>query len=183
VVGGDEVPADPQRVEQERTGLDVVAVGGDRGEQRAQVFHPAVVDALEPSRHPRVAPGPVAHGQVDLQRLAAAGAGQHRQAAQPGRSIAAVGLDALDDGIDAAALPGVQQLVQQGAPVGEVAVEAALGDAERAGQGLDAHGVRASGGEGVEALLDPAAAGRASDGHCQEYTQAYRLRRDMYATV
>ena len=55
---------------------------------------------------------------------------------------------ALDHLVDAHPLPRVEHLLEQRAAVVEVPVEAALGDAERLCQRLDADGVRAAGGEG-----------------------------------
>ena len=52
--------------------------------------------------------------------------------------------------VDAHPLPGVEHLLEQRAAVGEVPVEAALGDAERLRQRLDPDGVRAAGGEGPQ---------------------------------
>src|SRR5512140_3102530 len=73
-------------------------------------------------------------------------------------------LDALEHLIGAHPLPGVEQLLQQRVPVGEMPVEAAFGHAERLRQGLDPDGVRAAGRKGPQALLDPPAAGRPGDG-------------------
>ena len=66
--------------------------------------------------------------------------------------VAALALDALDHLVDAHSLPRVEHLLEQRAPVVEVPVEAALGDAERLRQRLDPHGVRAAGGKGPQAL-------------------------------
>src|SRR6266567_8225137 len=73
-------------------------------------------------------------------------------------------LDALEHLICAHPLPGVEHLVEQRVPVGEMPVEAALGHAERLRQGLDADGVRAAGRKGPQAFLDPPATGRPGDG-------------------
>jgi len=55
-------------------------------------------------------------------------------------------------------------VLQQRPSVGEMPIEASLGHAERLRQGLDPDGVRAAGGEGPQALLDPPATGRPGDG-------------------
>ena len=60
---------------------------------------------------------------------------------------------------------GLGDLGQQRAPVVEVPVEPALGDAEGPRQRLDPDGVRAAGGKGPEAGVDPAAARRAGRSH------------------
>jgi hypothetical protein len=44
VVDGDELAADPQRVEDQAADLDLVIAAEERLEQRAQVLHAAVVD-------------------------------------------------------------------------------------------------------------------------------------------
>src|SRR5215510_7257938 len=95
----------------------------------AQIVHAPVVDAAEPGGDRLVTPGPVADGQVDRQQLA----GERERARQPqlGPDVAAVALDALEHLIGGLAFPGVEHLLQQRAPVGEVPVEAAFGDAER----------------------------------------------------
>src|SRR5271155_4588344 len=69
MIGGDEVAADPERVEDHAAGLDVVLVGAESAEQRAQVIHAPVVDASQAFGDRPLAPGPVADGEVDLQRL------------------------------------------------------------------------------------------------------------------
>ena len=61
----------------------------------------------------------------------------------------------LADRRDTAFCPGGKHRVEQGAPVGEVPVEAALGDAERLGERLDAHRVDAALGERIEGGRDP----------------------------
>jgi hypothetical protein len=66
VVGGDEVTADPQGVEQQAADFNVVLVVGEGAKERAQVVLPPVVDALEARRDPTVAPSPVAHGAYPL---------------------------------------------------------------------------------------------------------------------
>src|SRR5260370_6939797 len=73
-------------------------------------------------------------------------------------------LDALEHLIGAHPLPRVEHFAEQRVPVGEVPVEATLGHAERLRQGLDPDGVRAAGRQGLQALLDPPAAGRPGDG-------------------
>src|SRR6516162_4306549 len=77
---------------------------------------------------------------------------------------AALALDALEHLIDADPLPGVEHLIEQCVPVGEMPAEAAFGDAERLRQDLDPDGVRAAGRQGPQALLDPPAAGGPGDG-------------------
>jgi hypothetical protein len=57
--------------------------------------------------------------------------GQGEQTPQPGPVVPALAVDALDDLPDAPALPRVEHLGEQRAPVVEVPVEAPLGDAER----------------------------------------------------
>src|SRR6266540_1632884 len=66
--------------------------------------------------------------------------------------------------VDAHPLPRVEYLLEQRAPVVEVPVEAAPGDAERPRQQLDPDGVRAAGGKRPQPLFDPAAAWRACRG-------------------
>jgi hypothetical protein len=78
--------------------------------------------------------------------------------------LARASLDALEHLVDGLSFPGVEHLLQQRVPVGEMPVEAALCDAERLRQGLDPDGVRAARGEGPQALLDPPATGRPGDG-------------------
>src|SRR5206468_3901830 len=58
VVGGDGVVADQQREEEQAAGLDIVRVGAEGAEQRAQAIHAPVVDAPEPLGDRRVTPGP-----------------------------------------------------------------------------------------------------------------------------
>src|SRR5439155_19726940 len=82
-----------------------------------------------------------------------------------GYGVPAPALDALDYRIVALPLPRVEHLVEKRAPVGEVPVEAALGDAERFGQRFDPDGVRAAGGKGPQPLSDPPAARCAGGGH------------------
>jgi len=62
-----------------------------------------------------------------------------------GPGAAALALDALEHLIDADPLPGVEHLIEQCVPVGEMPAEAAFGDAERLRQDLDPDGVRAAG--------------------------------------
>src|SRR5450759_3360195 len=76
VIGGDGVAADQQREEEHAAGLDVVCVGAEGAEQRAQVAHPPVVDAAEALGHRRIAPGPVADREVGRQN---AGGGEREQ--------------------------------------------------------------------------------------------------------
>src|SRR6266511_3144751 len=163
VVGGDEVAADPQRVEDHAAGLDVVLVGAEGTEQRAQVIHAPVVDASEALGDRLFAPGPVADCEVDPQRLVAGG-GERGQSPQLGPGVPTLALDALDHLVDAHPLPRVEYLLEQRAPVVEVPVEAAPGDAERPRQQLDPDGVRAAGGKRPQPLFDPAAAWRACRG-------------------
>jgi len=66
-----------------------------------------------------------------------------------------VALDALEHLVGGFPFPGVEHLLQQRAPVGEMPVEAAFGDAERLRQDFDPDGVRAARGQGPQALLDP----------------------------
>ena len=175
MIGGDEVAADRQRVEDQAAGLDVVVVGAEGAEQRAQVVHAPVVDAPQALGDGRLAPGPVADREVGPQRLVAGG-GERGQSPQPGPGVAAVALDARDDLVDARALPRVEDLLEQRAPVVEVPVEAAPGDAERLGQRLDPDGVGAAGGQRSQALLDPAAAWRACRrGHCSGASSIHTL--------
>src|SRR6266511_1530830 len=136
VIGGDEVAADPQRVEDHAAGLDVVLVGAEGTEQRAQVIHAPVVDASEALGDRLLAPGPVADCEVDPQRLVAGG-GERGQSPQLGPGVPTLALDALDHLVDAHPLPRVEYLLEQRAPVVEVPVEAAPGDAERPRQQLD----------------------------------------------
>src|SRR6266545_1530445 len=163
VIGGDEVAADPQRVEDHAAGLDVVLVGAEGTEQRAQVIHAPVVDASEALGDRLLAPGPVADCEVDPQRLVAGG-GERGQSPQLGPGVPTLAVDALDHLIDAHPLPRVEYLLEQRAPVVEVPVEAAPGDAERPRQQLDPDGVRAAGGKRPQPLFDPAAAWRACRG-------------------
>src|SRR6266542_3716819 len=163
VIGGDEVAADPQRVEDHAAGLDVVLVGAEGTEQRAHVIHAPVVDASEAVGDRLLAPGPVADCEVDPQRLVAGG-GERGQSPQLGPGVPALALDALDHLVDAHPLPRVEYLLEKRAPVVEVPVEAAPGDAERPRQQLDPDGVRAAGGKRPQPLFDPAAAWRACRG-------------------
>jgi hypothetical protein len=80
----------------------------------------------------RLAPGPVADCEVDPQQLLA-GRRHREQPPQPCLGVPALAVDALDHVFDASPLPRVEHLVQQRAPVAEVPVEAAAGDAERVG--------------------------------------------------
>ena len=73
-------------------------------------------------------PGPVANGEVDRQQLV--GEGQRACSPQFDPRIAALGFYAVENLVGAHTLPGVEQLVQERASIGEVAIEAALGDAE-----------------------------------------------------
>src|SRR6266498_956905 len=83
---------------------------------------------------------------------------------QLGPGVPTLALDALDHLVDAHPLPRVEYLLEQRAPVVEVPVEAAPGDAERPRQQLDPDGVRAAGGKRPQPLFDPAAAWRACRG-------------------
>ena len=74
--------------------------------------------------------------------------------------VAAMALDAVEHLIGAHPLPGVEHLLEQRPPVGEVPIEPALGHAERLRQSLDPDGVRAAGRKSPQALLDPPVAGR-----------------------
>ncbi len=71
VVGGDEVAADGQREGEHAPCLDVVGVVAECAYQGAQVLHAAVVDASQAPGHRPIAPGPVAHGQIDRQQFPA----------------------------------------------------------------------------------------------------------------
>src|SRR5260370_5755036 len=73
-------------------------------------------------------------------------------------------LDALEHLIGAHPLPGIEHLVEQRVPLGEMPVEATLGHAERQRQGLDPDGIRAAGRKCPQAFLDPPATGRPGDG-------------------
>src|SRR6266581_8883353 len=73
-------------------------------------------------------------------------------------------LDALEYLIGADPLPGVEHLVEQRVPVGEMPVEATLGHTKRLRQGFDPDGVRAAGRKGPQAFLDPPATGRPGAG-------------------
>jgi hypothetical protein len=119
--------------------------------------------------HRPVPPRPVAHGEVDAQRVDAdrlvARARDPGKAPQLRPRVAAAGLDALDDLVDAQPLPRVEHLLEQCAPVAKVPVEAALGHAQGPSQRLDADGVGTARGEGAQALLDPARAGCAGLWH------------------
>ena len=161
-----------QREGEHAAGLDVVLVGAEVTEQRAHVVHAPVVDAPEALGDRLVAPGPVADREVDPQQASGlAGGGEREQPPQLGPGVPALALDALDHLVDAHPLPRVEHLLEQRAPVVEVPVEAALGDAERPRQRLDPDGVRAAGGKGPQPLIDPAAARRAGEGH-----RLYRVR-------
>jgi 2-oxoisovalerate dehydrogenase E1 component len=160
VVGGDEVVADHQRVVEHATDLDVVGfvgVGAEGAEQRAQVIHAPVVDAPQALGDRLLAPGPVADSQVDRHH---AGGDEREQPQQPDARVAAVTLEPLEHLIGSRSLPGVEHRLEQRAPVGEVPVEAAPGDAEGLGERLDPYGVRAARGQGPQSLFDPFAAGR-----------------------
>src|SRR5262249_47721970 len=76
--------------------------------------------------------------------------------AKPGLRVVALFLDALDHLVDHRPLPGVQHLLEQSASITELPVEATLGDADLPGEGFDADGVRATRGERVQTLVDPA---------------------------
>jgi hypothetical protein len=69
VVGGDEVAAAPEREGEQAAFLDFGLVGADGAQERAHVVHAAVVDAAQPARDLLVAAGPVAHGEVDSERV------------------------------------------------------------------------------------------------------------------
>jgi len=79
-------------------------------------------------------------------------------------SVAALAFDPFDHLVDGGPLPRVKHLLKQCAPVGEVPVEAAPGDAERLGERLDPDRVRAAGGQRAQALFDPRAARYAGGG-------------------
>src|SRR6266496_1685266 len=161
VVGGDGVVADQQREEEQAAGLDIVRVGAEGAEQRAQAIHAPVVDAPEPLGDRRVAPGPVADREVGPQD---AGGGVREQLPELRAGVATLALKAFDHLVGGRPLPGVEHLGEQRAAVGEVPVEPAPGDAERTGQQLDPDGIRAAGGQGPQPLFDPPAAGRAGRG-------------------
>src|SRR5215510_1406377 len=174
VIGGDEVVADPQRVEDQAAGFDLLRVAAEGTKQRAQVLHSPVVYASEALGDPLLAPGPVADCEVDPQRLVAGG-GERGQPPQLGPGVPALVLDALDHLVDARLLPRVEYLLEQRAPVVEVPVEAAPGDAERFRERLDPDGVRAAGGQRPQPLFDPAAAWRAGrGGHRQTISRPAR---------
>src|SRR5262249_1587127 len=116
VIGGDEVVADPQRVEDHAAGLDLILVAAEGPKQRAQVIHSSVVYASEALGDCLLAPGPVANCEVDPQRLIAGG-GERRQPPQLGPGVPARVLDALDHLVDARPLPRVEHFLEQRAPV------------------------------------------------------------------
>ncbi len=76
----------------------------------------------------------------------------------PLAGVAAGVLDLCEHVIDAAPFPLLQQGFEERRPVGELAVEAALADAESGGQGLDPHRAGAAGCERGEAGVEPAGA-------------------------
>ena len=131
MIGDHEVAADQCREGEHAAGLDVVGVGAEGTEQRAQIIHPPIVDASEPLSDRRLSTSPVAHGEVDRQQPVAEG--ERARAPQLGADVAAPGLDALDHLLGARPLPRVEHLVEQCAPVFEMPVEAAPGDAGRLG--------------------------------------------------
>ena len=142
-----------ERGDKQAAVLDLGLIRTEGAEERTHVIHSAVVHATKPACDLLVAAGPVTDGQVDLDAVDA----QHRvegdraQALQLGlgvaRSIPEPVLDALDHLVDARPLPRVEDVIEQGVPVLEVPVEAALGDAEHPRERLDPHRVRAAGGQ------------------------------------
>ena len=168
--GGDEVAADEQREGQHAAGLDVVLVGAELAEERAQVLHAPVVDPAQPLGDLAVAARPVPERQLDreIDRR-----GQLEELLQLGSRVGRLALDARDDVLDPGLLPGVEHLVEQRLAILEVPVEAALGHPEGRGQRLDPHGVRASGGQRLQRRVDPGAAWSPDVGHRHIYTAPY----------
>src|SRR6185437_11788820 len=156
MVGGHEVMPDRQRERERAAGLNLVLVAADRAEQQAQVGHPLVVYAPQALGDRRVMPGPGADCQVDRQQPG--GEGERARAPYPGPGVAALPLDAFGYLIGAHPLPGIEHLIEQRVPVGEVPVEAAFGHAERLRQRLHPDGVWAARRQRPQTLLDPPAA-------------------------
>ena len=111
-----------------------------------------------------VAARPVADREVGVSRLDVLG-GELVEPAKPRLRVTAFALDVRDHLVDAHPLPGVEHLAEQRLPAVEVPVEAALGDAEGLGERLDPDGVGAAGGQGLQSLVDPAAAWCPGDWH------------------
>ena len=144
VVGGHEAVADPQREGDHAAELDLGLVGAEGAELRAHVVHAAVVDTAQALGDGRVAARPVADREVDREDLVVGG-GELEEPLDPLAPVGLrVGVDALDDLVDARALPRVEHLLEQRGAVREVPVEAALGDADRLGERLDPDGLRAA---------------------------------------
>src|ERR1700742_1312884 len=78
--------------------------------------------------------------------------------------------DPRDDVIDDRLLPGIQHALDKRVAIGEFAVEAALGHAQRRGQRLDPDGVRTSFGQCGESRIDPSLCRRLS---CRHNTALY----------
>src|SRR5260221_10030585 len=107
VVGGDGVVADQQREEEQAAGLDIIGVGAEGAEQRAQAIHARVVDAREPLGDRRVALGPVADREVGPQD---AGGSEREQPPELRAGVATLTLKAFDHLVGGRPLPGVEHL-------------------------------------------------------------------------
>ena len=183
LVGVDERRANEECEDEQAAALNVGRALTELREQRAQEGHPPVVDPADARGDPVVAPAPVADGELDLEEPSTCRS-QGEQLAQPGPRVAAAPFDGLDGLVDEALLPGVEQSVEQRLTVGEVVVEAALGDAELLGERLDPDGARAARGEQSETALEPGFA-RSSDwcGHDAYATVCIRHRMEWRSTM
>ena len=153
VLGRHEVIADPEGEGEDTPNLDVVLVDTERAEERPHVVHSSVVDVAKSIGDLGIMSGPVVDRQVNGHSVVG---GQGEESPKLRSGVASLGVDLLDDLIEQAPFPLVEDLVQQGAAIFEVPVEAALGDTELAGDRLDADAVGAGGSKRAQALVDPA---------------------------
>ena len=142
-------------VEQDGAFLRLHARPAERAEQLADMAQPLAVDAAHAFRGSLIGSRKRADRQLD------------REAADigvPGVEVGEVSQDRarrsargrlLADRRNAALGPGGEHRIEEGAPVGEMPVEAALGDADRLGERLHAHRVNAAVGQRIEGSRDP----------------------------
>ena len=172
VLGGHEAVADPQREGEHAADLDVVLVGAEGAEQRAQVVHPPVVDAAQAVGDRLVAPGPVADREVGRQQppwreeasanSRPARPWRRRPRPRPARSPRRRP-PAPTRRASRRAAPGGRRSASRSRPWSRRAPGPAARSGRRPGRRR----------RGLQPRLDPAAAGRAGSGHRRIYTPPY----------
>jgi hypothetical protein len=120
-----------------------------------QVLHPAVVDPSQAPGHRPIAPGPVAHGQIDRQQFPREG--EHACHADLVPGVAALLLHALQNLVGASVLPRIQQRVEEVLSTRKVPVEATPGDAKSLREQVHSHRIGAARGERLKPGFDPCA--------------------------